>query len=314
MRSKIYLQLSTAMVLGAAVSSCGVIPGTNAVTVEPGYAGLKIQLYGGEKGIDNAELVSGRVWYNGYTENVVVFPTFVYTYSFTQSPTEGSPNDESVVFSVGGSPVSADVGVSFGFTTEAIQGTNQTKLHQFYKTYRKTPNDFRANELRNGLRNCFSEVAENSKLTPSMLPYNQQKLVLGVAECTQKRFPTIAIQDVSLLSPLRLPPEIQKSIDEQFASQQAAQTAEANKRKVEAEAASNVAKAKGEAQILLEQAKAEAQANRLRAASITPQLLELERLEIEKKRIEKWNGQQASTVIQTPNVQVGGTNNSPNPR
>jgi regulator of protease activity HflC (stomatin/prohibitin superfamily) len=304
MQGKLYLRIFGLIFLGVTISSCGIIPGTSVVTVEPGYAGLKIRLYGGEKGIENSKLVSGRVWYNGYTEQVVIFPTFVNTYPFTQSSTEGSPTDESVVFSVGGSPVSADVGISFGFTSEQIPNSNETKLHQFYKTYRKSPDEFRSNELRNGLRNCFNEVSENLRLTPSMIPYNQQKLVLQVTECTQKRFPTITVQDVSLLGPLRLPAEIQKSIDEQFAAQQAAQTAEANRRKVEAEAASNVAKAKGEAQVLLEQAKAEAEANRLRAASVSSQLLELERLRIERTRIEKWNGEQA-TIIQTPNVQLG---------
>jgi hypothetical protein len=33
-------------------------------------------------------------------------------------------------------------------------------------------------------------------------------------------------------------------------------------------------------------------------------LIELERLRVERARIEKWNGQQA-TIIQAPNVQVG---------
>ena len=291
--------------LASSLGGCGSIPGTSVATVEPGFAGLKIQLYGGEKGIDNAELVSGRVWYNGYTEDVVVFPTYINTYPFTKSTTEGSPTDESVVFSVSGSPVSADVGVSFGFTTETISNRSGTKLHRFYKKYRKTPDAFRANELRNGLRNCFSTVAENQQLTPSMLPYNQQKLVAGVTECTQQRFPTIAIQDVSLLSPLRLPPDIQRSIDEQFAAQQAAQTAEANRRKVEAEAAANIARAKGEAQVAIEKARAESEANRLRATSITPELLKLEQLQIERERISKWNGNEPSTIIQSPNVQLG---------
>jgi hypothetical protein len=305
MTSKLTLAILIASILGT--GGCGVVPGTSVKTVEPGYAGLKIQLYGGEKGIENAQLVSGRVWYNSYTEEVVVFPTFVNTYQFTKDPTEGSPNDEAVVFSVGGSPVSADVGISFGFTSEQLPGTIKTKLHQFYETYRKTPEQFRASELRNGLRKCFGEVSENLKLTPAMLPVSQQKLVTGVLECTQKRFSIIVVQDISLLAPLRLPPDIQKSINEQFAAQQAAQTAESNRRKVEAEAAANVAQAKGEAQVTIEQAKAEAESNRLRAVSITPQLLELERLRVERARVEKWNGQQAPT-IQSPNVQISGSN------
>ena len=298
------IQTSLLLLISSSLSSCGVIPGSSIATVEPGFAGLKIQLSGGEKGIENAQLVTGRVWYNSYTEEVVIFPTYINTYPFTKSSIEGSPTDESIVFSVGGSPVSADVGVSFGFTTEAVPNSTETKLHQFYKTYRKTPDAFRANELRNGLRNCFSEVSEDLKLTPSMLPYNQQKLVAAVVECTQKRFPIITVQDISLLGPLRLPPDIQKSIDEQFAAQQAAQTSEANRRKVQAEAAANVAKAKGEAQVTIEQARAESESNRLRSSSVTPQLIELERLRVERARIEKWNGQQA-TIIQAPNVQVG---------
>lgn len=295
--------LST-LILALGLPACGIIPGTSVVTVEPGYAGLKIQLYGGNKGIENAQLVSGRVWYNSYTEEVVIFPTFINTYPFTKSSTEGSPTDESVVFSVGGSPVSADVGVSFGFSTEQVAGTNQTKLHQFYQTYRKHPDEFRSSQLRNGLRNCFADVSERLKLTPSMLPNSQQKLVKGVSDCTQKRFPTIIIQDISLLAPLRLPPEIQQSINDQFAAQQAAQTADSNRRKAEAEAAANIAIARGQAQVAIEQARAEAEANRLRAVSVTPQLLELERLRVERARIEKWNGQQA-TIIQSPNVQLG---------
>jgi len=294
-------------IVGAAMglTACGAIPGTSIVTVEPGFTGLKIQLYGGDKGIENAKIVNGRVWYNGYTEQVVVFPTYINTYPFTKNPTEGSPTDEAIVFSVGGSPVSADVGVSFGFTTELLPGsTKKTKMHQFYETYRKTPDAFRANELRNGLRNCFSQTAEGLKLTPSLLSTSQQRLVTGVAECVQARFPTIVVQDVSLLAPLRLPPDIQKSIDEQFAAQQAAQTAESNRRKVEAEAASRVALAKGDAQVSLERARAEAEANRLLSSSITPQLLDLKRLEVEQARVEKWNGQQ-SAIIQTPNVQLG---------
>lgn len=302
--TRIAIALAAGVTTG--LTGCGVIPGTSVTTVEPGYAGLKIQLYGGDRGIGNAQIVTGRVWYNGYTEQIVTFPTFVNTYPFTQAATEGSPTDESVVFSVGGSPVSADVGVSFGFSTEQLPKSEQTKLHQFYETYRKTPDAFRANELRNGLRNCFSDVSEEQRLTPSLLPTSQQRLVSGVRDCVQQRFPTIVVQDVSLLGPLRLPPDIQKSIDEQFAAQQAAQTAESNLKKVQAEAAANVALAKGEAQVTIEKARAEAESNRLLSNSINPQLLELERLKVERARVEKWNGQEAN-IIQSPNVQLGGS-------
>ncbi len=75
--------LSTAG-LAAAISiftsACGIIPGTSAKSIPPGYVGLKIQLYGKNRGVQNATISTGRVWYNGYTEEVVVFPV---TFSIT---------------------------------------------------------------------------------------------------------------------------------------------------------------------------------------------------------------------------------------
>lgn len=283
-------------------TGCGVVPGTSIEKVEPGYVGLKIPLYGGDKGIEGAELVNGNVWFNSYTEDVVTFPTFMNTYSFTRNATEGSPTNEEVSFSVAGSPVTADVGVSFLFKQEGVK--------EFYKTYKKEPSVFRANEFRNALRNCAGEVSDINKLTPSKLSVSQQALLKGITVCLQKKFSFLDVQEVSLLGPIRLSPDIQKSIDEQFAAQQAAQTAESNARKIQAEALSNVAKAKGDAQVAIENAKALAETNRLTSASITPNLITMERLKNEKLRIEKWDGKQAPT-IQTPNVQLGGVTADP---
>src|SRR5947199_304689 len=58
----------------------------------------------------------------------------------------------------------------------------------------------------------------------------------------------------------------------------------------QAEVAKTVAQAEGDAKSAIERARGEAESNRLRQASITPQLLELKRLENERARIEKWNG------------------------
>ena len=47
----------------------------------------------------------------------------------------------------------------------------------------------------------------------------------------------------------------------------------------------------------IERARGEAESNRLRVASVTPQLLELKRLENERARIEKWNGDVPRMVV-----------------
>jgi regulator of protease activity HflC (stomatin/prohibitin superfamily) len=65
----------------------------------------------------------------------------------------------------------------------------------------------------------------------------------------------------------------------------------------EGEARSQVARAHGEATSLIERAHGEAEANRLRQASITPQLMEWRRLENQRVLFERWNGELPKTVL-----------------
>ena len=281
----------------------GLLPHTAREKIDPGYVGLKLNLYGRNKGIQNAKLVTGRVWYDRYTQDVIEFPTFINTYPFTANETEGSVNNESVNFAVAGSPVSADVGLSFGYSTDTIDG-EYTKVHRYYKTYRKDPELFLRTNMYNGLRDCFSRSAENLKLSPTDLPTSQQKLTTAVSECLSSKFPDVKVTEVSLLSPLRLEKKIQERITEQFAAQQAAQTAEFNEKKAVAEARAERAKAKGEAEAMIERARGQAEADRLRTQNITPELIRLKEIEMQMEEVKRWDGKRAVTV-QTPNVQLG---------
>lgn len=65
----------------------------------------------------------------------------------------------------------------------------------------------------------------------------------------------------------------------------------------EGEARSQIARAQGEATSLIERARGEAEANRLRQASITQQLLEWKRLENQRVLADRWNGQLPQTVL-----------------
>jgi regulator of protease activity HflC (stomatin/prohibitin superfamily) len=309
MKVKSFATLLALAALLATTTSCGIIPGTSVKKIGAGSAGLLVQLYGDAKGIENSKVLSsGKTWYNGYKEEVIEFPLYVNSYPFSQSADEGASKDESITFSVGGSPVNADFAVAYLFTTDAYAVADKppgyTFLHAFYEKYRKTPQEFTAVNLRQGLRTCLGETSESMGLTPSMLATKSGMLTKGVKVCLQAKFAEIEISEVSLLSAWRLEPTIQASIDEQFAAQQAAKTAESNKVKADAESLSELATAEGEAKVALTKAKAEAESNRLLAESVTPQLIELLRLEVESARIQKWDGAEAST-IQTPVLQVG---------
>ncbi len=61
--------------------------------IEAGYEGILVKQYGSDKGVQDASLVTGRVWYNPWTEDVEQYPTFVQTLDyepFTVNAKDGS--------------------------------------------------------------------------------------------------------------------------------------------------------------------------------------------------------------------------------
>lgn len=294
--AKTALTLSLVALIGIGSTSCSSIIGDR---IDPGYVGLLVDLYGADKGIDNAQLkTGGRVTYN-WGQELYEYPVFYRTYTFSK---EGE-KDNSVNFSISGSPVSMDLGATYKFRYDAVdpKNPNITYLHQFFRLYRVNPDDFNNGTMRNALRDCANEAATG--LNPVELATNTAKFVNPVKECLVGKFPQLDIKEVSLLSPARLPENIQASINRAFQSQQDAQTAIANTKKAEAEAAANKAKAEGDAAVERVNADAKAYANQKIAGSITPALIEYERLQVDRERNAKWNGQQGVTV-QTPNVQL----------
>ena len=61
--------------------------------IDAGHEGIKVNLYGSNKGVDNVELCTGMVWFNPVTERVYEYPTFVQTVDydpFTINAKDGS--------------------------------------------------------------------------------------------------------------------------------------------------------------------------------------------------------------------------------
>ena len=57
------------------LSSCGY------ERIDAGCEGIKVNLYGDDKGVGDVALVSGRVWYNPFTTEVYEYPMYVQTVS-----------------------------------------------------------------------------------------------------------------------------------------------------------------------------------------------------------------------------------------
>ena len=74
MKSKFIFGLLVALLI-LSVSSC-------AERVDAGYEGIKVNLYGDDKGVDKVTLVTGMVWYNPITTAIYEYPTFVQTVDY----------------------------------------------------------------------------------------------------------------------------------------------------------------------------------------------------------------------------------------
>jgi regulator of protease activity HflC (stomatin/prohibitin superfamily) len=244
--------------------------------VPAGNVGVKVNLLGGEKGVDTEELSPGRYWI-GMNEELYIFPTFTQNYVWTKDPAEGSENDESISFqTVEGMSVGADVGISY-----LIQ---PNKVSNIFQKYRKGVNEITDIFLRNMVRDAFVKAA-STKEVESVYGKGKSELLLEVEEFVRSQVKDIGItvERIYLVGDLRLPSQVVNALNMKIQATQQAQQVENEIRTANAAAEKKIADARGQAESILKVAKAQAEANTILAASITPELVKY-------KQIEKWNG------------------------
>lgn len=220
--------------------------------IDAGHEGIKVNLYGSDKGVDEVELVTGMVWYNPLTEWVYEYPTFVQTVDYP--PFEINSKD----------------GSKFVVDPSALIKIQDGKTPAIFKKYRKDLNEVIEHTL-------FVLIKDAARI--EFNNYNADEIV-SMRSAVDKSFEdkvrsALEIEGFTLeqLTPgIKYPASYEAAID---AKNKAVQ----QKLQVENE----VAVAKAEAEKLLVAARAEAEANRLREQALTPAILE-------KMWIEKWDG------------------------
>lgn len=105
--------------------------------IDAGSEGILVNLYGSDKGVDDVSLVTGRVWYNPFTEEVYEYPTFVQTIDYPAFTINAKDGSEFTV----------DPTVSL----KMIDG-NAPKV---FKKYRKELNDIINGTLFNYVKDAF---------------------------------------------------------------------------------------------------------------------------------------------------------------
>jgi len=224
---------------------------------------------------------------------IIEFPTYVQTVKWTKDLSEGHPINEEMGFnSKEGMEIFVDVSLSY-----AIE---PTKVPDFYVKYRVGDMEvFTHGILRDVVRNSLNEVASTYAVEDIYGEKKAEFLRKVQAMIEQKMAPVgVGVQQFGFIGAPRVPAVIATAITAKAQAIQQAERARNELQTTQAEAAKKIAEAEGDAKSLVMRAQGESDANRIRQNSLTPQLLELRRIENNRALIDKWNGQ-------LPTVQSG---------
>lgn len=264
-------------VLGSMLSGC--------TKVSPGYAGIKIDQYGSNKGVQDYPLVTGMVWYNPISTSVIEYPCFVQTAVWTKSPNEGNANDEEMTFNTSeGLVVSGDISLSYQLAFD--------KVPAFYVKFRTDEIDaFTHGFLRNIARDAFNEIGGTYRVE-DVYGVKKEELLKIVREKINSQVGQygITVQQFGFIGALRIPEAVTEALNNKIKATQDAIRVENELRQSSAEANKTVAIADGFARSQIAKAKGEAEANILLANSITPQLIAWRHLQIQSDAVSKWDG------------------------
>lgn len=312
-----YLVLALALMVG----------GCSCETIEPGHVGVIVHLTGDEKG--GMEVVSNGRYYPGVNTKIYIFPTYNQQHVWTAAKNEGKNGvDERLYFTdKQGLRLGADVGIQFNVPPANVE--------HLFVTYRQDLDSIRDTVIKMSVRDSLNATAQNYT-AEDIFGEHKSRFFTDTLLRVQKQMEStgIVVSNLYLSGELELPKQISETIQAKLQATMMAQQKDNERKTVEAEAAKEVAKATGEAQAaktraegaavarvaqargeadaqvaaakgradsLVLEATAQAAANQKLANSLTPQILELKKLEIQagvqKAYADKWSGGVPTTIL-----------------
>ncbi|HVY32594.1 MAG TPA: SPFH domain-containing protein [Polyangiaceae bacterium] len=278
------------IVIAAAIVVGSILLANATVTrIDAAHVGIKVSLAGSSRGVQDVPIVSGWVFFDPLTEQIVSFPTSVQNVVWTKSPDEGRPVDESITFSSQeGVNVNADIGLSFHI--------DPLKAPHLYLRFRQ--NDLLQladGYVRNSVREAFNDEASRMPVQ-EIYGASKGKLVAAVIKALGAVLGKdgFLIDQLTINGALRLPENVATAINRAMEATQTAIQAENRVRQVKAEAEQAIAEAHGAAEAARERAGGEADAVLIRAHS-EAKANEIIRLStsgtvLQYRAIERWNG------------------------
>jgi len=254
--------------------------------IDAGNVGIKVNLIGTGKGVDNVTEVSGVVFYNRFTTKIVEFPITIQHKEYVKA----EDGDESFV-------INSKDGSEFHVAPLINYSVQREKVPYIYTKYRVTLGSLESGFIKTAVYDAFRVVANS--YTADELIGNREIFELKVRQNLIKHLLPEGFVLAQLNSNLIYPETFKRAIEAKNNAVQLALTAENQVKTAEAQAKIKIAEAEGSAQAMLTSAKAEAESNRLRQQTLTPLLLQ-------QMWIEKWSGDLPSTMLgQGQNMMFG---------
>lgn len=241
--------------------------------IDAGHVGVRVNMYGDDKGVDNVTEVTGWAFYNPFTMNVYEFPTFIQHKEYL--------NENSFV-------VNSKDGSEFTVSPILNYSVQRDKVPQIFSKYRKNLADIEEGFLKTAIVEAF-RIVTNS-YNADMLISSRQEFDAKVMKTLENQLLHEGFVVAQFTSNLVYPETFKKAIEAKNNAVQAALRAENDVKTAEANAKIQIAKANGNATALITNARAEAEANNLRQATLTPMLLQ-------QLWIEKWSGNLPTTML-----------------
>ena len=234
--------------------------------IDAGHVGVKVNLYGDNKGVSDVTEVTGMVFFNPITHNIYEFPTFIQHKEYT--------GDNSFI-------VNSRDGSEFHVSPIINYSVQREKVPQIFAKYRRSLEQIEEGFLKTAVFDAF-RLATN-KYTADELISNRAQFEIEVRKLLEGQLLHEGFVVNQFTSNLLYPESFKNAINAKNNAVQAALMAENKVKQAEAEAKIKVATAEGNAQAMLTTAKAESEANRMKQSTLNSLLLQ-------QLWIEKWDG------------------------
>ena len=241
--------------------------------IDAGHVGVKVDMYGSGKGVNDVTECTGVVFYNPITTKIYEFPTFIQHKEYK--------DDNSFV-------VNSKDGSEFSVSPIMNYSVQREKVPAIFSKYRRSLEEIEEGFLKTAVYDAF-RLATN-KYTADGLIGNREVFEVEVRRLLEGQLLKEGFVINQFTSNLVYPDSFKKAINAKNNAVQSALMAENKVKQAEAEAKIKVATANGNAEALLANARAEAESNRLRQQTLTPMLLQ-------QQWIEKWKGQVPTTQL-----------------